>query len=129
MMEFVTSRTVLVVCGLILMTAVAVPMTQIMNGETDEGMGGLAAGAAEVIDRFWGSEMDEMRLRGCDMLPSPDCSLSIDGRVLTIRDGAGKEYVAGLAHMCTRVELGYMDTLTLTHGEDGIICRRTSPQS
>ncbi len=123
------SRATLAICGVLLMTAVAVPMTQIMENESESDMADRTADAALTIDRFWRSDLDEMYLRGSDILPSDRYTVRIDGRILTVNDTDGNSYSAGLAHSCGQVEMGYGDTAVLTRDGDSIIFRRRSRRS
>ena len=70
MIEFTLSRVVMCVCGIALLAAVT-GILGAVNDDSENGMmDGLADSVADVLDRFEGSETDELTLRGTELLPS-----------------------------------------------------------
>ncbi len=120
MMEFVTSRAMMMVCGAMLMTALLVPMSQMMEDDTDSEIAGLVESDALAIDTFYGSDLDTLRIRGSAVLPSPGYCLRAEGHMLTMTSPGGKVYTAALVHPVHGLELGYEGTVKLTRTDSGI---------
>lgn len=109
MMEFTLSRTVLIVCGAILMAAVAVPISDIYGAETSDSAGGVAENAASVIDAFLCADVDELFLDGASLLPSVGYSLIVDGHCVTAVGPSGDEHDAFIQCPVEGFVLGYGD--------------------
>ena len=87
MIEFTLSRVVMCVCGIALLAAVT-GILGAVNDDSESGMmDGLADSVADILDRFEGSETDELTLRGTELLPSDDHVLTVSGHVVTITCG------------------------------------------
>ncbi len=109
MMEFTMSRVTLIICGAILIAAVAVPLSGIYEDKTQESLGDMTEKTAVMIDSFWNSDIDRMYLDGNSLLPSAEYSLSVDGYEVTMTDGSGNEYRSYLKNKA--------DSFTVTKGE------------
>ena len=120
MMEFMTSRAMMVVCGAMLMAAILVPMSQMMESDTDSEISGLIESDALAIDSFYRSGLDTMNIRGSAMLPSSGYWLKAEGHMLTMTSPAGKTYTAALVHPIEGFELGYGGTVKLVRTDSGI---------
>ncbi len=114
-MEFTYSRAALMMCGAILISAFAVPFCGIMDGNLGGDIQELAEKDARIIDTFWCSDVDEVRLEGASMLPSGEYGLEVDGRLLTITCPDGKRCSAALRH-----DSG---TFVLSHGGTVVLAR------
>lgn len=95
-MEFTFSRAALMACGVILMSIFAVPFGSLMESGHEPEIQELAERDAGIINRFWISDVDELRLDGDSLLPSDAYVLSVDGLLLTITDPEGKTFFASL---------------------------------
>ncbi len=120
MMEFVTSRAMMMVCGAMLMAAILVPMSQMMEDDTDSEISGLIESDALALDSFYSSDLDSMTIRGSAMLPSPEFTLKADGNMLTMTSPGGRTYTAALVHPIYGLDLGYGGTAKLTRTDSGI---------
>ena len=109
MMEFTMSRVTLIICGAILIAAVAVPLSGIYEDKTQESLGDMTEKTAVMIDSFWNSDIDKMYLDGNSLLPSAEYSLSVEGYEVTMTDGSGNEYRSFLKNKA--------DSFTVTKGE------------
>ena len=132
MIEFTMSRMTVIVCGVLIMAAVLAPVSQLFEERADTGMADAADQAAATLDRFWDSEADVMTLRGCDILPNPDCHLDLSGHTLMLVDGNGRSYRTAVAHpAAVELTIAYSDQLALVRSDAGLTLsdRRTSRRS
>ena len=112
MMEFVTSRVTLVICGVILLAAVVTPMSQMLETDENSRLSETALNDARAIDALYDSDYDEMYLRGSVYLPSSSYWLELDGHQLTIHSNVGKTYTSAISHASEHLTLSYGDTVT-----------------
>ncbi len=106
MIEFTLSRVTMAVCGIILVSAVMLPLTGGYETAQDEDLTGLTDGLARMLDTFWDSRADTVTVNGWEILPDPGCSLTVDGhRLILQRDG--REYVSLTAHACRAAVIPY----------------------
>ncbi|AGI47994.1 hypothetical protein TALC_01001 [Thermoplasmatales archaeon BRNA1] len=127
MMEFVSSRAALIVCGAILMGSVLVPVSGILEDDEYDLVQSLAEKDASVIDHLFDSNLHVITIDGSDMLPSPSYRMVLEGHDLVITDGDSRLYIAYLAHVSERIEIGYSDSVELVRSPEGSITTRTSP--
>ncbi|MCQ2078965.1 MAG: hypothetical protein MJZ38_02775 [archaeon] len=118
MMEFVLSRAALMLCGVLLMGAVAIPLADVYGTEADDRLDGLVQRDAETIDDYWGRSFDEMFLRGSSMLPAPGHVLSVDGYKVRLVEPDGSEHTAFLHHPSDPFVLTY-DGIVSMHIANG----------
>lgn len=126
------SRVAVIMCGVIMMAAVLAPVAQLFEEKADSGMTEAADQAAATLDRFWDSEADVLTLRGCDVLPNPDCHLELSGHTLLLIDGDGTAYRSAVAHAAAAdLTIAYGDQLSLVRSDAGLVLsgRRTSRRS
>ena len=124
------SRVALIVCGAALLAAVAAPMATITTSDVGSSMDDLAAKDAGILDRFWNSDLDYLVVRGSDLLPGPEYSVTVKGKTLTMSGGEGVTHAAGLAHP-GEFTMGYDDVLRIVRGAQGFEAAglRSSPRS
>ncbi len=115
MMEFTLSRTVMMVCGMIVLASVVIPISDIYSAKEGEDIQTLAEKDATFLDRFWSSGLDELYVDGSALLPSGDYVIEIEGLLLSIKDTDGKAYNAGLSHE--------MDLMVIEYGGSYTLCR------
>jgi len=118
-MEFVTSRTMMMLCGTVLMMAILTPMSQMTDMDTENRVSGIAEADAAAIDSFYDSGLDTLKVRGDALLPSPGYHLTAEGHVLTITSSDGRKHTAALLHPVENMEICYTDTVTLIRTEEG----------
>lgn len=107
MIEFTMSRMALMICGLVMFSAAAIPAADFIDSGSDTDLYGLAEKDAAVIDAFWQSGADELILHGEAMIPSPGYRLEMDGKLLIIHSPEGREYTAPVKYDCGSFTLGY----------------------
>ena len=127
MMGFTLSRVSLFVCGAILMAAVAVPIAGMYLDRGDDGLSRVAEADAQFVDAVWNADLDETVLRGDILLPSPSCSLVLDGYFLTITDSNGNSHVSSMKHMSDRIEIGYGDSVSVSRYGDRLMLTESVP--
>lgn len=93
MMEFTLSRVVLAVCGILLLGAVISPFTVSEDNFVSEMYQDEADSIASAVDSFCESQQDISMIDMGRLLPTEDCSLSFDGRMIVLSDGKN-EYTA-----------------------------------
>ena len=120
MMEFVTSRVTLIICGAVLMSVIAVPMSQMFDYDEDERLDAMVEKDANAIDALMESGYDEMYVKGVTYLPEPGYTLSVDGHLMTVTSPEGKTYTAVVSHTFESIHVGYGDTVTVIC-EDGVV--------
>ena len=128
MMEFVASRATLVVCGVLLIAAVAAPLEDLYGTREDSAMGEVADSIASAVDTFSSSQLDTLRIRGSDILPSASAFVTMEGHFVTLYT-PGRDYVRAVACTCDAMSLGYGDEITLEKDGNRVSCHRTSPIS
>lgn len=116
MIEFTMSRIAVFACGVILLAAIVVPISDVYDGRKDADLTEAADKIAFMIDTFWDSEADVMTLRGWDILPFSDMSVEISGHVLTVNKG-GKEYRSLIEHPADSISISYNDTIGLKRSD------------
>lgn len=122
MMEFTMSRAVLMFCGLLLMSAVLVPYSNMLDGKEYDAMDRIAESDARMIDSFCVSGLDEMYLKGSTILPSQRYHAVLDGYFLTIYDDEGNEHIGAMKNRSERITVTYGDTVSLVF-DDGKVSR------
>lgn len=120
MIEFTYSRIALCVCGMVLLGAVCIPLTDIYSSNEDVMMIENIERIVYMLDNMHDSDVDVIYLKGWDILPSSDCSLSVEGRKV-ILNNSKKEYVS-YATKESRITLGYNEEILLTV-TDGVLMR------
>ena len=125
MMEFVTSRAALVICGTLLIASVAAPMEDLYGNQEKERMEGVADSVAEVFSTFWGSSMDEMYLRCREILPQPSAYITAEGHFIILHTDGG-DYARAVPCEMEEMVLRYDSEVTLIRTDSGIIFRRRS---
>ena len=93
MMEFTLTRVVLGVCAVVLMAAVMAPVGELYDDREDAGMQGQCDGIAEMIDVYYGSEIDVMTLSMNTVIPSGTWTVTINGNTVLMTDGTS-EYIS-----------------------------------
>ena len=127
MMEFLTSRTALMICGAMMLTIVAVPLEEMFDYEEDVSLDRVASSAASMIELFAGSGMDEMYLRGSEILPGPSDYITADGNILTLHSG-DSEHISVISCRTEGITITYGETATLVMDGDTVTCLRTCPR-
>ncbi|MGI5965020.1 MAG: hypothetical protein ACOX8L_04125 [Candidatus Methanomethylophilaceae archaeon] len=119
MLDFTLSRVALCICGVLLLGAVAAPLTGIYAEKEDGAMAGETDSLAGLLDTFYYSEAETLTLRGWEILPGSDCSLYADGHFVILTSGKG-EYRSITECECSDITIGYGDTVTLKRTADGL---------
>lgn len=118
MIEFTYSRITLCVCGMILLGSICIPLADMYSSNEDVMMTGNADRIAYMLDSMHDSDVDTITLRGWDILPYPDCRLSVDGYKLVLKNSK-KEYVSYTVNE-SHLSLGYNEEIRLKI-TDGIL--------
>ena len=119
MMEFVTSRVCLTICGLVLLAAVSVPVIFMYDGSVDGRMQSLADDTAGLMDRFDRSSADVMTLSMREILPDAGFTMTVDGHLLML-DKDGKRYIAATAADLGSGTFAYGDIVEIRRTENGL---------
>ncbi len=107
------------ICGMILLTAILVPVSNAYESMEDEDLNDVSDGISSMMDSFWDSEAEIMYLRGWEILPGPECGLVFDGNyVILTKDG--NEYRSLMQHTSERFTMSYNDVLEIGRFEDTI---------
>ena len=111
MMAFTLSRAVLCICGA-MMLAACVAVASAGEDGLRSGMGDdLARDVAGMLDTFESSDLDEMELRGGDLLPAPSYSLCVGGHIVTLMAPDGEH--SAYTRYSGSFDLAYGDEKTL----------------
>lgn len=127
MMEFTLSRIALIICGAILLTAVAVPVAEIYEDRTTDSFEGLAEKTAANIDSFWRSDLDVLYLDGATVLPSPAYALHLEGHTVSVTDGSGNIHIAYTQKPSAKIDVSYGDVLKLVKHWDLLVLEKDVP--
>lgn len=114
------SRVCMIACGVIMLSAVLLPVTQTYDSMEDSNLTDAVDGVADMLDGFWESELDVMYIRGWEILPDSECGLILDGNHITLYKN-GKEYCSLISHPSEHMELGYNDILTIQRSGETMI--------
>jgi hypothetical protein len=114
------SRVSVFLCGVVLLAAVAVPISGAYEMKKDNDMQDAAHRTAGMIDSFWGSEADIMTLRGWDVLPSADCTMELEDHHLTLSKN-GRTYGSLISHPAEEMTLSYNGTLNIERKGDTLV--------
>lgn len=113
MIEFTMSRVALIICGLAVLTAVALPLQSFYDERYDSSMEHTADKVAFILDEFWASEADTLTLRGWEILPSADCFIEIDGHNLTVHM-KNKSYRSLMCKSMDKMTIGHGDAVSIS---------------
>ncbi|MCL2334040.1 MAG: hypothetical protein FWC52_04535 [Candidatus Methanoplasma sp.] len=116
MIEFTLSRVMLIVCGVAILAAIAVPIQSFYDVSYDSSMEDTADHISFILDEFWASNADTMTIRGWEILPSSDCSIEIEDHKLTVLLG-DRTYHAMIAENMDKIVIGYGDVVTISKNE------------
>ncbi|UAL07143.1 MAG: hypothetical protein KRP56_04675 [Candidatus Methanogranum gryphiswaldense] len=119
MIEFTLSRVSMIVCGLILLAAIIVPVTNTYDSMKEDDLMEVSDNVAVMLDSFWNSEADVMYLRGWDILPDPECGLLLNGHDVILTKN-GKEYRSLMEHSTERFTMSFNDVLNIERCENGL---------
>jgi hypothetical protein len=120
LLEFTMSRVSVFICGAILLSLVIIPVSGIYGEKEDIGMTDMTDTVTNMMDSFWGSEVDVMTIRGWDILPSPNASLSIQGHIVTIHKD-GRSYRGMIEHAANDITLSYNQILKVERGGEELV--------
>ena len=129
MMEFTLSRVTLIICGAILIAAVAVPLSGIYEDKTQDSLGDMTEKTAVMIDSFGNSDIDRMYLDGDALLPSAEYSLSVEGYEVTMTDGSGNEYRSYLKNKAGSFAVSKGEIVTLVKYNGVLTAEENVPQT
>jgi hypothetical protein len=119
LIEFTLSRVSMMICGMILLTAILVPVSNAYESMEDENLDDVSDEISAMMDSFWDSKADIMYLRGWDILPDQECGLVFDKNyVILIKDGS--EYRSLMQHASEKFTMSYNDVLKIERFEDAI---------
>jgi hypothetical protein len=119
LIEFTLSRVSMMICGMILLTAILVPVSNAYESMEDENLYDVSADISAMMDSFWDSKADIMYLRGWEILPDPECGLVFEKNyVILTKDG--NEYRSLMQHPSERITMSYNDVLEIERFEDTI---------
>jgi len=107
------SRITLIICGLAVLAAVAVPLQSFYDERYDSSMADAADHISFILDEFWASEADTLTLRGWEILPSADCSIEIDGHNLTVHL-KDRSYRSLISHDIGKIIIGHGSIVTVS---------------
>lgn len=93
MMEFTVSRVAVMACGAMLLAAVMIPFTNVMDDREEEHYQTQCDNISAMIDAFSESRTEEMTISMNTVLPTNDSSLVLEGHIVKLRVG-DKEYQA-----------------------------------
>lgn len=111
MIEFTYSRITLCVCGMVLLASVSIPLAGIYSSNEDVLMTENADRIAWMLDDIRNYDADTVIIRGWDILPGPDCSLTVDGYEVVLENAKGR-YVSHTLN-ATHLAMGYNDEAEL----------------
>lgn len=84
MMEFIASRSVMCVCGVVLLASVLGFMSTMEEDENASQSELLAGSFASMLDRFESSDADALILRGNEMVPDEDVMITVADHLVRI---------------------------------------------
>ena len=119
MMELTLSRVCMGICGIILLSAVVVPLSNMFQESSDEDIQSIADRTAATINRFERSSADMLTISMKDILPDHSCSLKIDNGILTITSGT-KAYMAAVPKSVESVDCSFEDIIEIKKTPDGM---------
>jgi hypothetical protein len=120
LLEFTMSRVSLFICGAVLLSITIIPVSGIFDERSDIDMTEVTDRIAMIMDSFWNSDSDAMIIRGWDILPSTDCSLSLNEHDVTINKN-GRTYHGLMVHRADNMCLSYDQTMTVERGDGRFI--------
>lgn len=119
MIEFTLSRVSLLMCGVVLLAAIIIPVTDYYDAKEETDMNRTAESISLMIDSFWDSDADTMILRGWDILPSADCSLSIDEHIVSLNTNKGS-YRVPISHPSNQITMSYNDIVEIERNGESL---------
>ena len=123
MMELTLSRVCMGICGIILLTAVVVPLADMFQESSNDDIQDITDKTAATLVRFERSSADTLVISMKDILPDRSCSLRIDDGILTITSG-NKEYTASVPRSIEGVTCSFDDIIEIKKTSDGMTVRR-----
>jgi hypothetical protein len=110
------SRVALVICGVAILAAVAMPLQSYYDERYDSSMEETADRISYILDEFWASEADTLTIRGWEVLPSSDSFIEIGGHDLTVHM-KDKTYRSLMSKAMDEILIGHGDVITISKTE------------
>jgi len=124
MIEFTMARVCLSVCGLLLLTAVIVPVTGMYESGAVDRESDVSDDLAKLIDNFYYSEMSEAVIPMNDILPNISSYAEFNGHLVTLTTDRGIYKSGTKVFVISDGVLGYNDVIRLTKNGDAVAAER-----
>jgi len=124
MMEFTISRVCMSVCGLILLSAILVPVTGMYDSQARNMESNVSDDIARLIDEFSRSDMDTFVLPAGDILPSASSYLEINGQMITLNTDRGMHRSATYSEVISDNVFGYGDIIRMSKRDNMVIIEK-----
>jgi len=124
MIEFTMARVCLSVCGLLLLTAVIVPVTGMYESDAVDRESDVSDDIAKLIDNFYYSEMNEAVILMNDILPNIFSYAEFNGHLVTLTTDRGVYKSGTRAFVISDGTLGFNDVIRLTKNGDTVTAER-----
>ena len=112
MMEFILSKTVVCVLGVVLMGTALSFMEHVEDDRETDGLQDLSDGIATILDRFWHSDVDMMTVPQ-SAVPFTDCVIIVEDYLVTVERGDRR--ASSVTDYPWSFEMGYGVDVTLYH--------------
>jgi len=124
MIEFTISRVCMSVCGLILLSAILVPVTGMYDSQARNMESNISDSLAKLIDEFDRSEMDIFILPASDILPSTSSYVEIKDKMIILTTDHGIHRSAAHSEVYSDNIFGYGDVIRMSKHEGIVIIEK-----
>jgi len=124
MMEFMFSRVCMSVCGLILLSAILVPVTGMYDSQARHMESDVSDSIANMIDDFRRSEIDTFVIPASDVLPGTSSYVEIDGQMITLTTDRGVHMSATRSEVTASVMFVYGDVIKMSKSGGKVIIEK-----
>jgi len=124
MMEFMFSRVCMSVCGLILLSAILVPVTGMYDSQARNMESNVSDGIADLIDGFRRSEIDTFVIPASDILPGTSSYVEINGQMITLTTDRGVHMSATRSDVISNCVFVYGDVIKMSKSEGKVIIEK-----
>jgi hypothetical protein len=113
------------ICGLILLTAVIVPVMNMYESQTVSMESGVPDSISGMIDDFYYSKMETFTVPMADILPNASSYVELNGYLVTLTTDRGV-YRSGtnIPVLCDDILFGYGDMLRLSKTDGAVIAEK-----
>jgi len=124
MMEFMFSRVCMSVCGLILLSAILIPVTGMYDSQARNMESDVSESIARLIDDFHRSELETFVIPASDILPGTSSYVEINGQMITLTTDRGVHRSAAYSEVISSGVFRYDDIIRMSNIGEAVMIEK-----